>query len=55
MLHQKGRKFFIMLPKMSGYAKSFDKTKCMSFLIKNDELLKNMKSEIKSEKALKWI
>ena len=36
---------------MSGYAKSFDGTKCMSFFIKNDQLLKNaitflIKSEI---------
>ena len=30
----------IMLPKMVGYAKHFDETKCMSFLIKDDELLK---------------
>ena len=29
-----------MLPKMVGYAKHFDETKCMSFLIKDDELLK---------------
>ena len=26
----------IMLSKMSGYVKKFGKTKCMSFLMKND-------------------
>lgn len=31
-----------MPPKISGYAKSFDKTKYMSFLIKDNELLKKM-------------
>ena len=34
-----------MLPKLNGYAKSFDEASYMSFLIKDDELLK---SEIKS-------
>lgn len=39
----------IMLPKISEYAKSFDETKGMSFLIKHEELLKNtVKSGIKS-------
>ena len=44
----------IMLPKMSGYAESFDETKYISFLIKDEELLKNtIKSGIKSEIVLK--
>ena len=30
----------IMFPKISGYTKSFSETKYMSFLIKDDELLK---------------
>ena len=29
-----------MLPKISGYTNSFDETKCMYFLIKDDKLLK---------------
>ena len=29
-----------MLPKISGYKRNIDETKCMSFLIKDDELLK---------------
>ena len=29
-----------MLSKMSGYKRNIDETKCMSFLIKDDELLK---------------
>ena len=28
-----------MVLKMSGYVKSFDETNCLSFLIKNNELL----------------
>ena len=28
-----------MLPKLSVYRKDFNEIKCMSFLIKNDELL----------------
>ena len=28
-----------MLPQMSEYARSFDETKCLSFSIKDDELL----------------
>ena len=30
----------MMLPKTSGYVKCFDETKYMSFLIKDEELLK---------------
>ena len=46
-----------MLLKVSGYAKSFDGTKCMSFFIKNDQLLKNtitflIKSEVFDKKDL---
>ena len=33
-------KLFYMAPKMSRYTKTFDETKYMSFLIKDDELLK---------------
>ena len=34
------RPLCVMLPKMSAYRRDyFDETKCMSFLIKNDELL----------------
>ena len=29
-----------MLSKMNGYRRDFDETKCLSFLIKNEELLK---------------
>ena len=32
---------YIFLPKMIAYRKDFDETKYMSFLIKDDELLKN--------------
>ena len=43
-----------MLPKISGYARSFDETKYMSFLIKDEKLLKNtIKSGIKSIIVLK--
>ena len=31
-----------MIPKMSGYRNKIDETNCMSFLIKDDELLKNI-------------
>ena len=34
---------------MSGYAKSFDGTKCMSFFIKNDQLKNAITFLIKSE------
>ena len=49
--------FNIMLLKVSGYAKSFDGTKCMSIFIKNDQLLKNtitflIKSEVFDKKDL---
>ena len=36
---KKTRPFCIFLPKMSAYRKDFDKTKCMSFLIKDENLL----------------
>ena len=29
----------ILIPKMSAYRRDFDKTKCMSFLIKDEKLL----------------
>ena len=31
---------YIILPKMSGYKRNIDETKCISFLVKDDELLK---------------
>ena len=44
----------IILPKMTAHTKTFDETEYMSFLIKNDELLKNtIKSGIKSVIASK--
>ena len=36
---EKVKPLCIMLPKMSGYTKSFNETKYMSILIKEDELL----------------
>ena len=36
---KKVRPLWIFLRKMSAYRKDFDETKCMSFLIKDDELL----------------
>ena len=36
----KNRPLCIFLPKMSAYRKNFDKTKCMTFLIKDEKLLK---------------
>ena len=33
------RPLCISLPKMSGYRRDFDKTKCMSFFIKHEKLL----------------
>ena len=36
---KKVRPLWISLRKMSAYRKDFDETKCMSFLIKDDELL----------------
>ena len=36
---QKITSLWIFLPKMSAYRGDFDKTKCMSFLIKDEELL----------------
>ena len=36
---KKVRPLHIFLPKMSAYRKGFDKTKCMSFLIKDEKLL----------------
>ena len=37
---KKGRPLCIFLPKMTAYRKDFDETKYISFLIKDDELLK---------------
>ena len=43
-----------MLPKMSEYTKSFDENKYMSFLVKDDELLKkDNKMGLQSAKILK--
>ena len=39
----------IMLSKLSGYRRNIDETKCMSFLIKEDELLKIWKKVSKKE------
>ena len=39
---KKFRPLFLMLPKLSGCRKCFDKTKYMTFLIKDDELIKNL-------------
>ena len=36
---KKIRPLCLFLPKMSGYRRDFDETKCISFLIKDDELL----------------
>ena len=36
---KKIRPVCIFLPKMNAYRKDFDKTKCMSFLIKDENLL----------------
>ena len=36
---KKIRRLCIFLPKMSAYRRNFDKTKCMSFLIKDEKLL----------------
>ena len=47
---KKIRPLCVFLLKMSAYRKDFDETKYMSFLIKDDELLKNM---IKFGKRLK--
>ena len=54
---KKVRPFCIVLPKMSAYKKDFDKTKCMSFLIKDENLLEKYneiwkKSTILSKKNL---
>ena len=38
---KKVRPLCIFLSKMSAYRKDFDETKFMSFLIKDDELLRN--------------
>ena len=40
---KKVRSLCIFLPKMSAYRRDFDKTKCMTFLIKNDNLLETYK------------
>ena len=39
---KKARPLCVMLPKMSAYRRDFDETRYMSFLMKNDELLKNI-------------
>ena len=54
---QKIRPVCIFLPKMNAYRKYFDKTKCMSFLIKDENLLEKYneiwkKSTILSKKNL---
>ena len=36
---KKNRPLCILLPKLSAYRRDFDKTKCMSFLIKDEKLL----------------
>ena len=47
------RPLCIFFPKMSAYRKDFDKTKCMSFFIKDEKFLKNlMKFGRKSEKVV---
>ena len=38
------RPLCILLPNMSAYRKDFDKAKCMSFLIKNENLLEKYNS-----------
>ena len=38
------RALCILLPNMSAYRKDFDKAKCMSFLIKNENLLEKYNS-----------
>ena len=37
--YEKVMPFCILFPKMTGYRKNFDETKCIRFLIKDDELL----------------
>ena len=37
--YEKVMSFCILFPKMTGYRKHFDETKCIRFLIKDDELL----------------
>ena len=54
---KKIRPVCIFLPKMNAYRKDFDKTKCMSFLIKDENLLEKYneiwkKSTILSKKNL---
>ena len=39
----KNRPLCIFLPKMSTYRRDFDKTKCISFLIKDEKLLEKYK------------
>ena len=39
---EKGRPTCIFLPKIHVYRRNFDETKYISFLIKDDEFLKNM-------------
>ena len=40
---KKTRPLCIFLPKKSAYRKSFDETKCVSFLIRDNELLEKYK------------
>ena len=50
------RPLCIFFPKMSVYRKDFDKTKCMSFLIKDEKFKKNlMKFGRKSAKVIEMI
>ena len=39
---KKIRPLFVFHPKMSRYRRDFDKTKCMSFLIKDENCQKNI-------------
>ena len=49
---KKIRPLCIFLPKMNAYRKDFDETKYMSFLIKDDELLKKYNKIWKKVKIL---
>ena len=44
-MDEKVKPLCIILPKMSDYAKSFDETKYMSFLIEDEKLLKAYNKE----------
>ena len=47
----KNRPLCIFLPKMSTYRRDFDKTKCISFLIKDEKLLEKYKEIWKKKSA----